>query len=366
MNYILLNNLIFNHQDTKDYAELRNGIMLSEKFLDCSCSCYCDEDYQDLIDEIYKFLSNKTDVVLIVGTFFYRFPCFVKLLSARLSSVKIAPLVEFFGANQNMVADNEEFVLNEVYNHFVFKTTCNITNKTLKIISQKLEHFDFEKKLLESIDDKFIDPISDDEKFKCININQVSSLNKSSENFDNKDDYNDDNCGNKMESTFTLLLFYNSIVALLKKTIVNNKKQLIFNTLLYLKDIEIRCDGWATDWFNLSSHKVEYQSEQKIQKTTFETDTLPVKNSFSDNHKFWLLAESANFACNFSRTLEQETKTGKLNIPRSFFSNKMLKINNQDVTKILLEINKDSFNNLHIDAWIDNKLYYTLIDFNYE
>ncbi|GEM_PF-4329281 len=366
MNYILLNNIIFNHENLRDKMDLK-GAALTEKILTSNHSCYCDDDYSNLITEIYGFLSDKTNVTLVVGTFFYKLPCFVELLSEKLKNVRIVPLILFFCENNNAIVENEEFVVNEVYNRFVIKTTCKVANKTWTIVSLNLEQFDFEKELLNKIEWTKQNH-SIEEKRRCINIDKVSSLNKISKTATEKEDFSDHNCYESIVvADFTLLQFYQNIIESLKRFIVCNKKrQLIFNTLLYLNKIEKYIDNWDANWSNLSVKQTDYKNDLKIKEACFEIQTLPDNRNFTSNDKFWLLAESADFACLFSCKNDGMTKTGKFSIPSKYLSNIAFFVNKKSVVKLFLEIEKDVFNNLNVIFNIDNALFYNKINFQYE
>jgi hypothetical protein len=358
--YILLNNIIFNHADLSDKLELKNSINPNQ-------SCYCDDDYNKLLNEIQHYLSNKTDVTLVVGSYFYNLPCFTDLLSDKLKSVKIIPLIFFFVENNNFVKENEEITVNEVYNHFVIKTTCKVANKALTIVSQKCENFDFDNELLGKIQWKNQN-LSVEEKHECITIDKVSCLNKASKNANAKEDFADLNCcDSKINADFTLLCLFQNIAEILKQSITDKNKQLIFNPLLYLNGIEKYNDNWATNWINLSDKQTTCRNELKIKEASFETETLPDKRYFTVNDKFWLMAEGGDFTCIFSRKNSNGTiQTGKFGIPSKFLSKIAFNVKNKSIVKLFLEIRKDIFNNLNVVVRIDNKQYYNKIIFQDE
>jgi hypothetical protein len=366
MNYILLNNLIFNHADLSDKVELRDSQGLTEKVLNPDHSCYCNDDYDDLINEIHNFLSDKTGATLVVSTFFYKLPCFTELLSEKLNNIKIVPLILFFIENNNDIIENEEFAVNEVYNRFVIKTACKVANEILTIVSQELEQFDFDNGLLEEIE--WIGPnLSIEEKRTCINIDKVSSLNKSSKSANTREDFTDLNCSdnNKIDRNFTLFQFYQNIVKILRQTIGVGNRQLIFSILLYLNEIEKHTNNWVSDWINLSAEQAIHSNELNIKEARFEAQTLPDKRYFTSNDQFWLLAESADFTCLFSRKNNDGTiqRTGKFSIPKEFLSKVTFIVSNMSIAKLLLEIKKDCLNNLNIISKIDNKSFYSKINF---
>ena len=367
MNYILLNNMIFNHKDLNDNKKLSNCDDLTEKVLN-NFSCYSYEDYQDLIDEICGYFSDKPNETLIVGTFFYKLPCFTELLSSKLNNVKIVPLINYFIENCNGFINDDEFVFNEVYSNFTIKTICKVANKTLTIVSQKLEQFDFENKLIEKI--QWSDnSLSNVKKYKS--IDEVISINSYLSEFYCY--FSQINMGYATDhlllynEEYFLSIFYHDVIEILKKNVNCKNKQLIFNILLYLKDIRKKTDDiWEKCWINTTEKHTDYKNVLKIEEALFETQTLPYKRKFTSAEKFWLFAETKNFGCSFVRENSRESHLGNFCTPNDLLSKIVFTVNNKRVAKLFLDIKRDCFNNLNITTKIENKLFYNKIDFWYE
>jgi len=365
MNYILLNNLILNHSNISDYVELKYGNSLTKKLFNCNNSCYCNDDYDNLINEIHDFLSDKTNVTLVVGTFFYQLPYFTELLSDKLKNIKIVSLLSFFIENNNCIVEKEEFVVNEVYDHFVIITNCRIVNKTLIIISKKLEQFDFENKLIEKI--QWSDnSLSNVEKYKCIDPDKVISINAYLK--ENDSYFNQINLGSALDillynRNYLMSNFYHDVIETLKQIVKNKDKQLLFNVLLYLKGIRKKTDIWEKCWFNTTEKQTDYKNELKIEEVVFETQTLPYKRKFMNDEKFWLFAENNNFGCSFVRENSRDTLIGNFCIPNFILSKTVFTVNNKHVAKLFLDIKRDCFNNLNVTTKIEDKLFYSKIDF---
>jgi hypothetical protein len=143
MNYILLNNVIFNQTDITDYKELTNGNALTDKFLNTEYNYYTKADYEGIINEICDFLKSKQQSSLIISTFYYKLPCFIDVLQAIFienksepEKIKIIPLFEFLC---NVPENNEISTFNELYDRFIISSTFNFANNAIEIIYQEIK-----------------------------------------------------------------------------------------------------------------------------------------------------------------------------------------------------------------------------------
>jgi hypothetical protein len=286
-------------------------------------------------------------------------------LADKLKSAKIIPLLFFFIEDNNSIIANEEISVNEVYSHFIIKTTCKLSNNILTIVLQNKEDFDFQNKLLDKIQwNRDVAVTANTEKEKAISLEIINKTNQSVT--ENDDDFDSLNMRyvtglHVFDREYMVSIFLKDIVEILEQKISNQGKQFIFNALFYLNKIKL-----PDNWHNLSKTQPTSQTEIRCPDVSFESEVLPNNREFTSKDEFWILAENENFNCSFSRKINDFQKNRQINIPSNLLSNISFNIGKNNLAKIFFKIKKDILNNLNVVLKMDNKIYYNKIIFNYE
>jgi hypothetical protein len=351
MNYILLNNVIFNQKKITDCKELSDD--LTKKFLNPDNSgYYTKKDYDGVINEICNFMKDK-QAVLIVSTFYYRLPCFVNILEMEFAekkqgfkNVTIVPLFKFF-CNTSHV-NNGAYTFHEIYDRFLISTTYSAGNNAVRTVKQtvKKQNINVRHKNIITwkglclLNKYCMDDQLNSNDLKLTNFADISAL--------KIDDRN-----------YTIDSFYREI-----KQVIDNAADLhsaVFSYILFpYKIAEYLDNSKIVDINKTQSSTINLQNES----ATYCVKTIPQFEKFP----LWMLVQQND---NCTPSIELIRKKGSeeistsLRLPVSWFENEIFHVGNSiKVIKFLLDAEPDIFNNLHAGIFtIGNQFIFNIINF---
>jgi hypothetical protein len=357
MNYILLNNVIFNQADIADCRELSDK--LTEKFLGADESGYYDKtDYDGVINEICEFLKGK-QALLIVSSFYYRLPCFVNMLEVEFverkpnfNGVNIVPLFEFF-CNTGTV-DNRTYFFHEIYDRFFISTKYSVINNKVRIVKQTVEKQGINLKHEGIVTWKGLSLLnkyctdykltSDD--LKWMNFADIPELNVGDNNY-------------------TIDRFCTEIKQFIYN-VTEDRHDTVFSYILfsYNRIAEYLDGSKIVDINNTQQRGINLQNES----ATYCVSTI----SQSEKFPLWMLVQQSTLSTLSIKLIRKKGYEGissSLKLPDvSRFKNEIFCVGNSiKVIKFLIDAKPDVFNNLHVGIYtIGKQFIFNLINFSNE